>query len=462
MALGCGSSAHSPDGPIALVDGSLDGRPGSSFETAIDITSRIDNGEYLATLASTITKDYYKVTLSTGDRIDIGTITDFPTKPRGTVTDTVITLWDSRELVFAQDDDGWPSDTTDSQLYVEVPAGGTYYVTVEDCNSAFGSNLCAPAANVTNLNYTLFVAHTSTARFPESNAAATQDGTTSHAQSILYAVPQGGTSGDYGYYILDGNFRSTNDTHVFGFIPPAAMLATGTRERVEFWVQPVGASNGDGSTSNVKAWVTPADGTTILSQAVETNFGNGDTGPNGPLDLSLPVTMGTQYYLFVQSAATSSRPTTDYYFIQHFAGSWFIDAAEMEDASGTGMNDTMQTAEVLTARSGFPGDYFVDGNIGILTDVDWYEVDPATGDTMFELDCRATREGSGIVGITATLYDASGTTVLGAIGPETATADLYKTFPLPVGTTKAFMKVSASSLDALDTGTFYRCGTYYY
>jgi len=78
------------------------------------------------------------------------------------------------------------------------------------------------------------------------------------------------------------------------------------------------------------------------------------------------------------------------------------------------------------------------------------------------LYCQSARQGSGVVGLTAALYDATGTTVIGSIGPETLTADLSAYgIGMDAGTTKAFLRVSASSQDATNAGTSYTCSVAY-
>jgi hypothetical protein len=460
---GCGGGNNNGGGPDAAVAADAPaGKPGSSFDQAIDITGSIDVGTgTMATLPDTKTKIYYKVTLAAADRLLIATATNARTKNDGSVTDTFVTLYDPSKTAIAQDDDGWPRDSTDSSLWTESRAAGTYYITVEDCNSHSQSG-CYPATGVTDLAFTLHVLHPNKLVSPEVNANAAQDGTTAHAQAIPYAVPSGGTAGDYGLYTLDGNFAAAGGTHVFSFTAPAAAVTAGSRQRAEFWVQPVTATNGDGSTANVKMWVTPANGTTILGQADESNHMDGDS-PNGPLDLSVPVTKNTPYFLFVQSDAATSAPATDYYFVMHYDGQYFFGSSEQEGATGSGVNDTYQTAQVLATPTGATaGSFFADGNISKNADVDWYELDPPAGTKTASLGCEGAREGSGLVGLSATLYAADGSTSLGSVGPETATADLYnQTVTIPANTTKAYMKVSATSVGTTNTGTYYRCNVFY-
>jgi hypothetical protein len=467
VGVGCGGGsakdAGTTDAGGTLDSGSPDAGPGDagvrdggSFDTAIPIS--IGGAATLGVLVNDATKDYYVVTLNQGDRVVFLTQTEATSNNNGSVIDTVVTLWSSSRVQVAQDDDAWPRFSTDSTLYFQAASSGIYYVTVEDCHSAFNGTGCS-STTITDFRYKLETFAVSSGNFPELNASSTQDGGTAQAQAVTYKAVTGGQTGQYYSDVIDGTFRSTTDTHVFSFTPPTnTQVTAGERARAELFVQPIGPNNGDGSTSNAKVWVTDSTGTTVVAQASQSNYRDGDNATNGPLDLSVPVTLGQQYFLFVQNAAATSNPTSDYYFTQHFVGSWFYGQAE-----GSAVNDTLATALVLTTPTGATsGSYFVDGDISPPTDVDWFEADPITGTKTVDLSCRAVRAGSGVQGLTATLYDATGTTVIGSIGPETATADLYaQSITVPANTTKAFLKVSATGQDATNTGTFYWCSVVY-
>jgi hypothetical protein len=438
-----------------------DAGTGRSFDTAIPIT--VDSAGTQAVLVDQNTKDYYATTLTQGDRIVFATLTAAGSTRNGTVTDTVVTVWNSSRTQVAQDDDAWPRFSTDSTLYFEVPASGTYYVTVEDCHSAFGAGSCSTIA-INDFRYKLTVFHVSAGSFPELTAAASQTGMTAQAQQVQYQQVPNGQTGQYLSDVIDGAFRNATDTHVFSFTPPAnTSVSAGQRARSELFLQPISATNGDGSTSNAKVCVTDSTGTKVIAQANQTNYRDGDNFTNGPLDLSLPVTLGQQYFLFVQNTAATSHPTTDDYFGQHFVGSWYYGQAEKEGLGG-GANDTPATAEVLvTPTTASAGSYFVDGDISPVTDVDWFEADPPAGTKSVGLSCRAARAGSGLVGFTAALYDSTGATLIGSIGPETATADLFTqtNVAVPAGTVKALLKVSAAAYDPTNTGTYYWCSIFY-
>jgi hypothetical protein len=276
-------------------------------------------------------------------------------------------------------------------------------------------------------------------------------------------------AGQYGYYVIDGSFKSTTDTHVFSFTPPMNTLVAPTeRARAEFFVQPPFADDGDGSTANVSAWITDdAAGMHVLALVDQKYFTNGDDAADGPLDLSLPITLGQTYYLFVQSEAATSAPDTDYYFIQHTIGSFYIGQAEKEGPTARGMNDTPQTAEtLLAANATFPGVFAIDGNISapgsaIAPDLDYFKMVVPAMMSQATVACDVDRAGSGLGGFTATFYDLTGTTMLGpVIGPEmpdpmsplASASAVSVTAGQPV-----YLKLAAATQETTDVGTNYRC-----
>lgn len=410
-------------------------------------------------------KDYYMFSGTAGDRVAIianaqslveGSEGDDPT-----ILDTVVTLYDADKMPIAQNDDAFPRLGTDSQLYTVLPADGDYYFTVEGCASAFGDANCADPAGVTTLDYEVFVVHTEALIQPEVNAGTGQDGTVAKAVAIPYATPSGGSAGYYGFYLIDGSLTSASDTHVFTFTPPADVsVDPAQRAHAEFWVQPIGADNGNGSTAHVKVWVADAAGTTVLSQADQANYGGATDFTNGPLTLTVPVDPGQSYSLFVQSAEAGSSPTTDFYFLRHFVGSFYYGTLEAETKDGTmGSNDALATAEALSTPSGATeGAYFVDGDLDGPADTDWYKLGVPGGATKASVFCDAQRAGSGLRGFTVGLFDLDGNPVAGSSGTEGADADLGMTgITVPGGASDLYLKATATSQDPMVTGAFYHC-----
>lgn len=444
--------------------GGVGGAGGSSGGSPFDSASSIDVNPAAPTqgeLADVGAKDYYTFTAVKGERLAVVVNAQSLANPNGdgydpAVIDAVVTVFDAGHTAIAQADDAWPRYETDPTLFFEAPADGQYYFTVEDCNSAFPGGACADPNGITTFDYETFIADVDNLTTPEVYAGGSQDGTTAKAVDVPYAVPAGYSAGDYGFYTIDGDFAAAGETHVFRFTPKTDTgVVSGQRAHAEFWLQPMGPDNGDGSTANVTLWVTDGGGT-VLSKADQQYYGH--DSPNNPMYLTVPVTLGGTYYLYVQSDATTSNPT-DYYFISHFVGSYYYGTLEAEGATASGANDTRATAEVLTAVPGTTA-YVVDGDI-VPGDVDWFEVDAPSNVTQLGFSCEAARTGSGLRGFTAEAFDANGTS-LAKVGPEPTnpTSDLSSQ-AVAVTPGKIYLSVSAASQDATVTGTFYHCGVYY-
>ena len=453
---GNGDSGSNPG-----LDGGHDGGPagaGHTFATAttIPLDSATNARGTLVDVGTT--KDYYTFQGTAGDRLVIVANAQ-SLAPMGTdqatVVDTVVTLYDAAMTQIAQNDDAWPRQGTDSELFVILPTTGTYYVTVGGCQSAFTTG-CGDAAMVTMRNYEVFVAHTSMLVAHEVNAT-TANATSATAAHVAYAVPMGGMTGAYGTVTLDGTFATAGATQVFAFTPPVdTRVDAGQRAHAEFWVQG-NTTAGDGSTAGTHIWVTGTDGTTIVAEETSTDYATGGAAGDPP-HLSVPVTLGQQYYLFVQSTATTSAGATDYYFITHFVGAFYYGTAEAESAPGA--NDTIATATALTtpAMAG-AGLYFVDGDLASATDQDWFTIALPTGTTQFALTCEAQRVGSGVRGLTASLATMDGTVLTGSTITETALDAAATAAPvtIPAGTTHLLIHVHAASQSATNTGTYYSC-----
>jgi hypothetical protein len=415
---------------------------------------------------ATMTKDYYKFSAAAGDTyaafaISQGTVANNTSGDLTSVVDTVVTIYDSNMNQIAQDDNAWPSFGTDSQLFFEVPATGDYYLVVCACSAAFSTG-CGTASDVTYFNYYTFVANVDLLResAPEIYGGKTQNGTIADAVTVPYQLDTAAGATGYDQDIIDGNLQSATDTQVFAFTPPTASpVPTGTEAHVDFYVQTPGANDGDGSTASPIVWVTDSTGTNVLARLDVSNYGNGDSMTDGPADLALPVTLGSQYYLFVQNTVTTSNPTTDYFFILHEVDS----SNPLEQTSAHG---TPATAQVLTAASGETGDYFVSGTIADPgSEEDWYEVDAPSSSTTVTVSCAAERFGSGLRGTTMGLYTVSGgtpTLITGTGATEAANMEFTQTnVAIPSGTTKAYLEVTAASQDPAVTGNYYECGVTY-
>jgi hypothetical protein len=412
----------------------------------------------LGTLADSATRDYYKFSGKAGQKLYIAAIAQGLADTNGedpTVADTVVTLFDKDQKQLAENDDGWPRFGTDSHLFTVLPADGDYFVAVNECHGVFVS--CGQD-RVTTFDYALFVLTTD--QVTEAAEGPEPNDTDMASAAVPYKVRTGGQAGEYLLSLIDGAFKDGADVDVFALnIPADTKVSPNQRPHADFWVEPITSQGGTGATANAKLFlVDSADLTKHVAEADQTSYSL-DNPDSGLLDLSVPVQVGHQYYLFVQHAEGSSTPATDFYFISHFIGNFYYG-----DAEKSLDNDTAAAAEVLKTPAGArAGTFFVDGDISAAgTDVDYYTISVPTEAKAASLFCSAQRKGSGLRGATFSLLKKDDT----PLGPnnvltEAADKDLYlgdtKAVPIPAGTTEILLKVEAASQDPNVTGTYYRC-----
>ena len=493
-AAGCGGGGGTATGGSATTSKTLTHTTSSSTTSSSSGTGGTGSGNHdpanatpimingaatMGTLNDYKTPDFYSFTGKAGERIFIQ-VTPTNISPTSftdpTLIDPAIALIDSTQMnQLTYQSGSTPYSGQDAVLWVQLPADGTYYIQVDDCNglftNAYPSNGCPnDPKGVTDFSYTLALADTSKLNSPEVLAAMTQDGTTAKADAVVYKASK--TAGTYIEATLGGDFKNATDTQVFKWIPPsdAKGAATG-RPRADFYFQPITGAmptqGGDLSDASAKAWITDMTGTTILAAANQTNYGPMTL----PLDLSIPYTPGSTYYVFVQNTQAAGSPAKDFYFITHTLNE-LIDFAELEVA-GMHTNDTSATAETLTAQGSAKTLFAVDGNISApgsasMPDVDWFTFTVPAKVTMYGYQCDSARSGSGLGGFTLALFQSDGTTAIGTPAVETATADLYANpSALPAAVTpgtKMFAKLTAATQDASampNTGTQYRCYVFF-
>jgi hypothetical protein len=429
----------------------------------------IDAAPTMGTLVAVGTPDFYTFTTTmANERLFIAVqSTDLNGQAFDpTVIDPAFGLYDASMnlmMPLTYQNGAWPYFSQDAEVLVELATPGQYYIGLSDCNGFFMSGCPNPPSGITGFDYELLVLHPSSLNAVEVNAAATQTGMIAGAQTVTYKVSS--MAGDYESVIFDGNFKNATDTHVYSFTPPMdTTTAMGATPRAEFYVQPIGSfQGGDISDANVKIWITDSTGNVILSQDDQNHYPTNSMAYT-PLQFSAPVTLGTQYYLFVQNTQASGSPAMDYYFIRHYLNP-LIDVAEKEPATMTGQNDTSAMAEALTAQGSSHDFYTVDGHIAMnATDVDWFSFTVPATTTQYVIQCDSARSGSGLGGFTAELFKSDATTSIVKL-TESATTDLQQAATaLPSGVTagtKLFLKVTAASQDAMDTGTQYRCYVFF-
>jgi hypothetical protein len=226
---------------------------------------------------------------------------------------------------------------------------------------------------------------------------------------------------------------------------------------------PAGAENGNGSSAPTGAiWVTTkAEPDAIIARIDATKF-----EPTFGMTLSMPIDLAEDYLVHIEGDGGAVGTNPFYYFFHSFGGS---NVPEAEIASGD--NDTPETAESNpeffgTSQGGSTG-AFVEGNLDVISDVDWFEFDIANGfgvtpdaDWTIAGACSAQRMGSGLRNLTLHLETDGGTEIHEAVetADESATfGDMGKAFPSG-NVTSLLLKVSANQQDPEVSSTHYRCG----
>ncbi|MEP7124465.1 MAG: hypothetical protein ABJE95_26290, partial [Byssovorax sp.] len=442
-----------------------------SFETALPIDVNPQGGNTTGTLVDAdTTTDYYKFTGTKGERITAVVIAQglvaTSTGDDVTIIDAVATIYDAGKKQIAQNDDAWPRTGTDSQAFTVLPADGDYYLAINTFCTAFPniSGSCTNAGGVVTFDYETFIGDVDKLNAPDINEGMEPgNDTVAKASKVTYALPTGAKPGQYGISILDGTFQTAADMDVYEITVPAdTSISAGQRPHAEFWVQPITPDNGTGAATNGKFWLVDAAAPTVhIAEVDQVNYSDGDNQTNQPIEMSVPITIGPAgmlhtYYFFAQHGAEPSVPVSDFYFIKHFAGTYYLwDVEKSPDA-----NNLPALPEALTVST-TAGHYYFEGDLSTIADVDYFSVDVDPLSVSATLSCSAQRVGSGLRGAKFSLFKADGITPLGAGSVFNEVANLDGT-PLDVAMVagankKIVVKVEAASQAATVTSGYYRC-----
>jgi hypothetical protein len=433
-----------------------------SFETAADIALNGYPSE--GTLPDpTSSRDFYKFSGNEGDRVGIlgDAKPDYPNPFDPTYLDLVITLYDTNQKQIARNDDPWPKDRNDPEIFTYLPSTGTYYIVVEECASAFGPTTCLPASAITHhdysvqvLNYVASATNGVTIAKDESGAAHTDDDTTS-PNKVKY------DKNDPDQYVLSylsGTFIDGADVDVYSFTPPAdADVDPGERAQARFWILPSGTDGNGSTTSPGLVWITDSNASlTKLAQIDATLYGN-ITETNIPAELTVPVTAGHLYYLFVQHPPAPAG-NNDFYFVKHFVhGVYQVEA----EASAPNTNDTSLTAEPLAdPEDSDDGSvaYYIEGDLGAADPADFFAV-TATAFTKARSTCYGQRLGSALRSLTFELL-AGDAAAPAQLGSATEAANTMRSIPdktISDPSKPVFLKLTSGALDAEVASAHYRC-----
>jgi len=416
--------------------------------------------------------DYYKFTGTKGQAVGVEiyaqAIENAAMDP--SFPDTVITLLDKDGNALGLNDDPSPRFDNDSKLYTILPDDGDYYVKVQECwtfkeehpDAAIG---CAEPSEKPNSAYQFF-AYDVDAYIANMKAADKVPPMARHdeAATDFTVLPyvEGDPANAPGRYMLSrvhGTFDAKGDVDVFSVTIPDNLVFhaegdTGGRATGFFDFYTTGAE-GNGSTSAPgKVYVADADAPAV--RLAEVNLQNGGDG------ITMPVTLGKSYLLFVEQSG-KDLSANEFYFMNQFV--WRN--ADVEAETSTGTNDTWDTAESVAKyeSSSLPAGvnrFYVDGNLPAGTDADYFKLAIPAGTvdgSVMTVACAGNYIGSGLKELTVGFVDASGADV-GATGTENVANDssaLVENVAIPAGATEVGLKLSASGLLDGVTSDYYSC-----
>jgi hypothetical protein len=432
------SSSVSSTGAGAAPDGN------DSFETAEELV----DVPHTAELSPTGDVDFYKFQGNKGDAlyIDIDAQTLVGNTVDDTIIDTIVTLYDADEKQIAQNTN-FSSYDRDPRLYTVLPADGTYYLRVTECFTwADDTGVCGGDAEKDYFEYELYLFPLDPAS--EQNVIEEEpNDATAEATPMTYLKLDDGSA----YYtsFVWGDFSAATDVDIFKFTPPADITTIEGRSSVEFTPTQPGV-DASGSTTSVGrlAIVDPAAPTVAVAEIDATH---------GAF-LWAPLTLGKEYWLYVQHPDTAAGAHDFYFYLHSIGGS---NPLEMEEAT----NDVVTTPEVLSGEpNGTLYSYFLEGDlISNAADVDHYRVDVTTlANSTIAVACAGRWYGSGLRDLKWEVLDeTTGMPITGATATEPVDDNAYKgDIVIPAGATNVIVKVSAASQAADVTGSFYRCGVH--
>lgn len=433
----CGSTPAPTDagptgsdtGPMEMTDARMRpdaGPTNDSFEGAETITT--DGTAAMDAIEAPEDVDFFRFEGTAGQWVSINTSANPDDDPE--LVDTVITLYDASRTQIAENDDRIPRGDTDSEIVIQLPETGTYYIEVQEFSTWMPADPPMPEGRGA-YTYSLTVTELTQGGALFIDAEPGDDAAT--AAPITF----GGMSSNLAFVL--GDFADATDVDVFRFTVPAA---AGGLLSVD--IMPHGP-DGYGSTraaGNVR--VTDMAGTAVIAR-VE---------PRGmtQLDLSPTLVPGSEYLLWVD-AGGGTAGSNDHYVLKAFVGTENPPENEMTPGS----NDTTATATALMTEDDMGVlRAFVLGTLPSGDGGDVYSVDVPAG-RQINVFCGAQSVGSGVRGLRTVLLGSDGTTMV-AMASETATegAAIQNAMPAAAGT--HYVRVTAGTQDPAVRGDFYRCG----
>jgi len=444
LAVGCGSDPDPVDGgpmtmtdagPMGMTDaGDVDsatpptGDGNDSFADADMLDISGDPATVMARIGTPGDQDFYRFDGTAGQWVLIST--EANTDDDAMMVDTVITLFDASMTMIAENDDGVPRANPDSELITRLPADGVYYVMVQEFSQWTDAT---PLEGQADFNYELSVARLNTDATAVTLDAEGGDDLAS-AQAIGYSVD----TSDFG--IVVGDFRDGSDVDVFSFTVGAG------KENIRMMMMPSG-NTGYGSTTAVgRMWITNADASEIIARI----------NISEPSDPMLDDVVNIQpnlppgdYNFFVENGGT---PGSNGFYVLKV---WRFSADNDPETDDMANNDPTMAQPIaleddMGVRRGFILPRVGDG------DMDYFSFD-VMGTEQLNVFCGSASAGSGVQGLTATVFDSTGTTEL-VSASETATTDIAIRDFSAVSPGNYLLRITKTGQDAEVTGNWARCG----
>jgi hypothetical protein len=338
------------------------------------------------------------------------------------LVDTVITVFDADGNQLAENDDSQPRVNTDSEITTRLPATGTYYVLVQEYSTWVGD----PDEGQRDFTYTLTVGELNV-----DAAAVNVDGEAGDDLASAQALSeQTGTGGSFS--LIAGDFDAADDIDVYTLTIP-----DGDAAGYSVYYMADGPQGNGSTTTPGSMWITSADGTEIIARV--------SLSDTDQLNPSLPP--GT-YQLFVSAPGTTG--SNDFYVLKAFRGG--DNPAEIQETE----NNDITTPELVTIE-GSPPSGFLLATLGD-GDVDHFAIEMQDGE-LVTVACGSRTSGSGVVDLTATLLDSTGTMTL-ATSTETAIDGAFIEDQAVPAAGTYILRLTKALQDADVTGTWVRCGIY--
>ncbi len=414
ICIGCTDGAR-PDGGGR--DGGGGGDGNDSFADAVTIP--IGPEGVMERIQTPGDEDYFSFMATAGTWYVLSTDANPDDDPD--MIDTVITLYDDTMTQLAENDDGVPRASTDSEIIWVAPADGTYYVKVQEWSEWAGETL----EGMPSFTYTLSVLD-----LDGTEAAVLIDAEPGNDAASATALK---INMDVGF--LFGTFASASDIDVFSFSVAAGRTFF-------FDLMPSGTS-GYGSTSPAgRVYVTSSDGSEVLARI--------DNSLDNLTDISPALTAG-DYLLWIEHGSGAAG-ANDFYVVKALGG--MDNPPEAEEATNGTLAGAEALAQMTDDTTGITSAFLL-AQLPDNSDVDYYSYDVAAGEQL-SVACGAATSGSGVRGLTVEVRDASDAVL--TMQAETLTDDVFIEDAMTTGAGTYYIRLSKTGQDAEVTSTWVRCG----